>query len=77
MINHRLVLSKVGVQQVLTSKEEEYQMEIVWLHVFCFITFHCAAFYGFYLGFTIAKWATIAWGKLSFRILNAKHNKWP
>jgi hypothetical protein len=44
----------------------EYKMEIVWPNVFVYIIFHCMAIYGFYLGFTVAKWGTIAWGKYFF-----------
>ena len=47
----------------ITNGTTLYKLEIVWSNVFVYIIFHCMAIYVFYLGFTAAKWGTIAWGK--------------
>ena len=36
---------------------------IVWRNVAIFVYLHAAAFYGFYLCFVSAKWATVVWGQ--------------
>lgn len=38
-------------------------LQIVWRNVLVFIYLHAAAIYGFYLCFTAAKLATLAWGE--------------
>ena len=47
------------------AEKEEYKMELVWPNIMVYIIFHTGALYGFYLGFTVAKWATIAWCKFT------------
>ena len=46
--------------------KKEHKLEIVWLNVLVYVTFHCGAFFGFYLCFASAKWPTIFWGKLFY-----------
>jgi len=59
-------------QTTITSQEDEdgvekdeYKIELVWPNVMVYIIFHTGALYGFYLGFTVAKWTTVAWCKLN------------
>ena len=54
----------IDVTQEEVTSQTEYKMQIVWRNVLVYIIFHFMALYGFILGFTVAKWETVAFGKL-------------
>lgn len=49
-------------------------LQIVWRNVLVFIYLHAAAIYGFYLCFTAAKLATLAWGEFCMCVCVCKIN---
>jgi len=63
------------------SRGQWTEQPIVWRNVAIFIYLHAAALYGFYLCFTTAKWATVAWALVlhllgGFGITGGAHRLW-